>query len=372
MIQEISILNIILISVFSVSLLIQLYFYTYIFSKTWKFKSPGKPETKTTLPQVSVIIAARNEAKNLQKNLTFVLNQNYSRFEVIVVNDNSEDQTKDVLQSYKKDYPQLKIITLTKHCGKKQALGKAIEESSSEYLVFTDADCRPASDKWLGTITAQFSESKQLILGFGGYIREKSFLNSFISYDTSIIALQYFGAALSGKAYMGVGRNLAYTKRLWQKAGGFSSHEAIASGDDDLFVISASTKENTAVCLSSDAFTFSDAKKTWKSFLNQKSRHISTAVRYNFISKFYSGAELLSRIIFWISTFLLLINGFHLLAVAVIILRLLYISMIFFKINKTLKSKIHVFYVVLFDIFAPFFYGFLVFYKLLIHSNKQW
>lgn len=373
MISEISILNIILISVCSLSLIIQLFFYAYLFPKTWRLKSDSKTDEIKPKDPVSVIIAARNEAGNIKKNLLPVLSQKYPEYEVIVVCDHSTDNSEDVLAEFQKSYKNLKVITDNGPTrGKKTALSLAINASSHERLVFTDADCRPSSGNWLAKTAGEFSDTKQLILGYGGYIPEKSLLNAFIRYDTSIIALQYFGAALSGKAYMGVGRNMAYTKTLWNKAGGFSSHENIASGDDDLFVISASTMENTTVCLSQEAFTFSEAKKTWKSFLDQKARHISTSVMYSLSSKFYSGAELFSRATFFLSILLLLISGFYIFSVTTIILRFIYLIITSLKLNKTLKSGIPVFYIILFDIFAPFFYGFLVLYKLLIHSNKQW
>ncbi len=373
MIPEFSIINIILISVFALSSLIQLYFYAYLFPKVWNIKSQSSSNKTIFLPPISVIIAARNEAINLEKNLLSVLNQDYPMFELIVVCDHPTDNSYDLLLEIQKSYKNLTIINdQDSKYGKKAALSLAINKSSYENLVFTDADCQPISKFWLKEIASSFSDTKHLILGFGGYLQGKSFLNSFIRYDAALIALQYFGAAIVGKAYMGVGRNLAYTKTLWKTVGGFSDHESISSGDDDLFVIAASTKENTEICLNPDSFTYSEAKKTWKSFLNQKARHISTSTNYKIESKIISGAEIVSRAIFWGSLILLSVNGLHCLGIFIAIIRTLLSISIQAKVNKTLKTKISVFYVILFDTFAPFFYGLLVIYKLLIHSNKQW
>jgi cellulose synthase/poly-beta-1,6-N-acetylglucosamine synthase-like glycosyltransferase len=373
MITEISFTNIILFAVLAASVIIQLYYYLYLFPKVYSFKSTVNQKCTTCFPPISIIIAAKDESENLQKNLRSILNQEYSEFEVIVICDHPTDNSIDILTEFQRSYKNLRIINdIETKPGKKIALTLGINASSHENLVFTDADCQAASKFWLREIASNFSDTKHLILGYGGYYSTKKLLNSFVRYDTAIIAFHYFGSAIVGQAYMGVGRNLAYTKTLWQKAGEFSSHAEIASGDDDLFVISASTKENTAICLNPEAFTYSEAKQTFRDFLNQKSRHISTSTKYNLKSKFISGAEIISRAFFFTSLTLLSLNGFLLIGIILVLFRFLVEFHLQTKMNKTLKTNLSVFYVILFDIFAPFFYSFLVIYKLLIHSNKQW
>lgn len=230
---------------------------------------------------VSIIICARNEEENLRENLRYVLEQDYPNYEVIVVNDCSIDQTEQVIDEYYTQYPdKLRKVNVPesenyKH-GKKMAVFIGIKHAKYEHLVFTDADCRPASKDWLKIMSSHFDNEKEIVLGYGKYKTEKSFFNRLIRYDTLIIALQYLSCALKGNAYMGVGRNLAYTKSLFFKNKGFANHYHLASGDDDLFVNETATATNTSVCTDKKAFTISEPPLIFKHWLLQKSRHIST------------------------------------------------------------------------------------------------
>ena len=214
---------------------------------------------------VSVIISARNEANNLTENLPLILEQNYPDFEVIVVNDCSLDDSENVLKEFQLKYPHLKMVTVTEHdrfkTGKKFALTMGIKAAKNEHLLFTDADCQPASADWISRMMASnFSGSTEIVLGYSPYYRTSGFLNSFIRFETLKTAINYLSAALAGNAYMGIGRNLAYTKTLFFKNKGFASHMHVLSGDDDLFVNQNATADNTAIEIHPDAFTFSDAK----------------------------------------------------------------------------------------------------------------
>ncbi|HVK96550.1 MAG TPA: glycosyltransferase family 2 protein, partial [Flavisolibacter sp.] len=125
-----------------------------------------------------------------------------------------------------------------------------------------------------------FSNDKEIALGYGAYHKAPGFLNKVIRFETFHTALQYFGFALAGKPYMGVGRNLAYRKSLFLKNKGFSSINQIPSGDDDLFINKVATKNNTAVVLDPEAFTYSKPKTRWKDWMRQKTRHFSTSKYY--------------------------------------------------------------------------------------------
>ncbi len=198
---------------------------------------------------VSVIICARNEADNLNNFLPSVLEQDYPDFEVIVVNDCSEDHTDDVLGKFLMQYPRLKISTITKDPkfshNKKFAQFIGIKAAKNEILLFTDADCQPESDKWIGQMASHFNDKTDFVIGYGGYLREKGLLNKYICYESTAIAMQYFGMAIRGVPYMGVGRNLSYRRSVFFANKGFGSHNHIISGDDDLFVNSHANRENT-------------------------------------------------------------------------------------------------------------------------------
>lgn len=299
--------------IFVFSLLTQLSYYLFIFAKLVYHKKKPVP-TPEQVP-VSVVICAKNEEENLRKFLPIVLEQDYSIYEVIVVNDCSKDNTENLLDELKKKYSHLKS-TLIKEDekfshGKKLALTIGIKAASYEYLVLTDADCEPASRNWLKEMQKNFSNEKNMILGYGGYFTEKGLLNNIIRYETVFTAMQYMGFALAGKPYMGVGRNLAYKRELFFKNKGFANHLHLMSGDDDMFVQQVAGSKNTAVEYSPDSHTRSIPKRTFKSWFLQKRRHLTTGMHYRGMIKFRLSLEILTRYTLIASFVYLLLQEFY-------------------------------------------------------------
>ncbi len=353
--------------VFVISFALQLYFYLFIYLRVALFNSISEP-TKN-IP-VSIIIAAKNEYKNLKKNLDAVLKQDYPDFEVVLVNDGSTDNSADIILKLKAKYSNLKLIDLKKSSGKKYALTKGIEASMHNHLLFIDADCKPVSPSWISLMTSCFDEKTDIVLGYGAYEMDKGLLKTFVWYDSFFIALQYFGAALTGNPYMGVGRNLAYKKEVWKKHGGFEAHKNIVSGDDDLFIISAANKTNIRIMSNAKAKTVSIAAATFGEFCRQKSRHFSATKKYKLKNLFFAGGELVTRSLFYLCFFVLTFSGFFPLGLLLLAIRL--VVQIYVIDNYALKinEKNHFYNWILFDIFAIIIYVILLFYKLLVSKNN--
>lgn len=280
----------------------QLFYYLYFFKRVAVYKPAAKEHSQQH--PVSVIICARDEDENIARNLPGILVQNFSTtHEVIVVNDNSLDETKYILAELQKTFKKLQIVDLTQEAkmiaGKKFPLSIGIKEAKHEIVLLTDADCVPASEHWLFKMQDVFSNGTEIALGYGAYHKMPGFLNKAIRFETFHTALQYFGYALAGKPYMGVGRNLAYRKDLFFRNKGFSSINHIPSGDDDLFINKVATKKNTAVVIDSDAFTLSKPKQTWKEWKKQKNRHYSTGKFYKPSHKFLLGLYTASFFLFY-------------------------------------------------------------------------
>ena len=287
---------------FAAVTLVQLFYYLYFFRRVASFKTPQKEVTQQH--PVSVIICARDEDENLARNLPGVLVQQYpSTHEIIVVNDNSVDDSKYILEELKKTFKSLNIVDLTQEAkmiaGKKFPLSVGIKESKHEIVLLTDADCVPSSEHWLYKMQDGFSNGTEVVLGYGGYHKQKGFLNKAIRFETFHTAIQYLGYALAGVPYMGVGRNLAYRKDLFFKNKGFSSINHIPSGDDDLFINKVATPHNTGVVIDKDAFTLSRPKQTWKDWKRQKYRHYSTSKFYKGKHKFLLGLYTGSFLLFY-------------------------------------------------------------------------
>jgi cellulose synthase/poly-beta-1,6-N-acetylglucosamine synthase-like glycosyltransferase len=297
----------IVLGLFIISLLIQLFYYLYFYSRTGFAKKTVK---KAGPSPVSIIICARDEAHNLREFLPSILSQDYPDYEVIVVNDCSEDGTQDLLEEFQKKYKNLRISTIKKDAkfkhGKKFALLIGIKAAKHEWLLLTDADCYAESDKWLSTMQKNFTEKTDIVIGYGGYQKGKGILNNFIRYETTFIAMQYFGFAMAGFPYMGVGRNLAYRKSFFFENKGFSSHYHLVSGDDDLFVNKLATRDNTKTEYSINSHIRSIPESTFNEWIKQKKRHLVTGMFYRRRDKILLGGEVISRILFYSSLIYLL------------------------------------------------------------------
>lgn len=282
----------ILFAAFCLMILVQTVYYLWFFVRLALYKKP----THNTLQQhpVSVIICARDEAQNLADNLPEVLQQQYSStFEVVAVNDNSYDDSKYVLEYLQRPFKNLRPIELKQEArliqGKKFPLSIGIKEAKHELLLLTDADCKPSSPDWIRHMQDAFTNGKEIVLGYGAYEKTPGLLNKLIRFETFFTALQYFSYALAGIPYMGVGRNLAYKKELFLRNKGFSMHNQLPGGDDDLFINRVATKHNTAIVIDKEAFTCSKAKTQWSTWRSQKARHYTTGKYYKGQHKFLLG-----------------------------------------------------------------------------------
>lgn len=264
-------------------------------NKTHKTKSRFSSE----LNPVSIIICAHNAAVQLQSNLEFVLQQNLSEFEVIVVNDHSTDQTQAVLEKFQLNFPLLKIIRLNgNHPRKRNALLAGVNASKFEQLLLTDADCKPQSQSWAKMMTQLLSPEYQLVLGLSPYQNKGSWLNKLIQFETTTTAIQYLSFARFKNAYMGVGRNLAVKKSAFLKYNGFENDATIYSGDDDLLV-QRFPKNLIGVQDHKKAFCISEPKTNLSDWLRQKQRHYTTAPRYNINQKLELGIIGFSQLAVW-------------------------------------------------------------------------
>ncbi|MBN2892712.1 MAG: glycosyltransferase [Bacteroidales bacterium] len=347
-----------LLYVFGSVTFIQILYFLFFYFRVifWKSK---KTETVNIQP-VSIIIAARNEAENLKKNLPYFLEQDYPDFRVIVVNDASTDDSETILAELKLKYKNLYVTNIPfdekfRH-GKKTALTIGIKAAETDILLFSDADCKPAGKNWVKSISQNFDEKKQFVIGFGGYEKSKGLINKFVRNDTVFIALTYLGFALAKMPYMGVGRNMAYRKSYFLEKKGFARQMNLLSGSDDLFINQNATRRNLSVELSNESFTFSETKKTFKQWKNQKSRHLTTGKYYKFKHKFLLFLEPFSRLIYYaLGIFLMSVNQYLVIVSSIFVFRFLFFCFILYKSNKKFEQKGLFISGIFFDILQPFF-----------------
>lgn len=280
----------------------QAIFYIFIFGK-FAFLKPTKKASKNIA--ISVIICAKNEAENLKTFLPSVLEQDYPNFEIVLINDASKDNTLEVIEEFETLHNHIKVVNVKSveafWGNKKYALTLGIKAAKNDYLLFTDADCKPLSKHWITEMSSHLTPLQTIVLGYGGYSKiKKSFLNKLIRFETLLTAIHYFSFAKIGLPYMGVGRNLAYTKKEFFNANGFINHIKVRSGDDDLFINQIANTKNTAICYTKNSFTESTPKTTFKSWFKQKRRHISTAKYYKTKHKVLLTLLYTTNLLFWV------------------------------------------------------------------------
>lgn len=238
---------------------------------------------------ISVIIAAKNEYQNIKKNIDFWLNLDYKNYEVILVINNSTDESLNYVQNIKNQ--KLKVIYLENTPNdwspKKYALTKGILSSDNEYIVFTDADCKPVSNQWLKYYNQAFLNGKEIVIGLSPYITtQKGILSLLIQWETFFTAYLYTFTAILQKPYMCVGRNWGLKKEVFFQEKGFEKHKNILGGDDDLFIQNLEKNYLIEVLLEPNSQTISEPKNHFNDYIIQKKRHYSASKYYKFKSKF--------------------------------------------------------------------------------------
>jgi biofilm PGA synthesis N-glycosyltransferase PgaC len=354
--------------------LIQIIYWSIVFSRILIYK-PVHTSLETN--PVSVIICARNEEANLRANLPLFLDQDYPEYEVIVVNDASADGTENLLIDLQRQYSHLRttFIRESEHirAGKKLALTVGIKAAKHDMLLLTDADCFPASNRWIFFMQRNFTGNNQIVLGYGGYRRQKGLVNLVSRYEAFFIALQYFGMSLAGHPYMGTGRNLAYRRTLFFENRGFASHYDLASGDDDLFINEVARKANTGIEIQPESFTRSDTERTWKDWYYQKKRHLTTGPRYRFLTKLVVGLELTSRMLFYPVFIALLVYQVLIVCVlGIFIFRMLLTSVIIKLGMGRLREKYLLLPSPLLDFALPWVHLFMVFSNYVATKRARW
>lgn len=221
-----------------------------------------KPGGNRDEPSVSVIIPARDEAGSIDRCLTSLLNQDYprQRYEIIVVDDESRDQTYKIAKSAleKQEGCSYKLARLTSgnpeatvetnssaateiRCGearlsgKKRALTYGIAASKGEILLFTDADCNVPSG-WISAVVSHFEPEMDLVAGFTFREHGDSLWEKLYSLESLATATISAGSIGWGYPVTGSASNLAYRRSLFDQLGGFKDISSKASGDDTLFL----------------------------------------------------------------------------------------------------------------------------------------
>lgn len=294
--------------IFIVLTIIRLVYYVVLFSRIGRCvdKIQDGLQIKSDIedPGVSIIVCAKNEYNNLQVLLPALINQSYVNKEIIIVDDYSTDNTRNL----RTRFPTINWLTPLENIeGKKSALSYGIELAVKEWILLTDADCIPGNE-WVESMVANRGNS-DVILGYSPMIKKSGLINLFSRYETYLTAIQYLSYSILGIPYMGVGRNIMYRKTIFKAVDGFESHRDVLSGDDDLFVQSAIDHGNIGINLDQKSFVYTHTEVKWKGFITQKLRHISTSYKYKLKHQMMLSIFAISHIMWSMALIYSLVSG---------------------------------------------------------------
>ena len=331
---------------------------------------------------VSVVITANNQQKNLIKNLPFILEQDYPEFQVVVVDDASDDESSNVLGELCKKYPHLYHTFVPQGVqnisARKIALTVGIKAAKYEVVLFTDANCKPVSNQWIKSIMRQFTPETEVVLSYSRYGNLKGLWANLITYDNLFKAVRYLGMASSGKPYMGVGQNMAYRKALFFEQRGFASHLKLNNGEDDLFVSEIAKRTNTRIEVSSDAIIQIETMHPIELWIDHRINRLHTSSYYKPSSKYLHGTEIITRFLSFALFFALLAIGLTKMDLFLILIgSVLFLTRLIVQVTtinacaSTLNEKKFYFLVPIFDFVLPLYSLFQRIEGLLLRRRKH-
>lgn len=306
---------------------IQLVYYLFIFSK---FSFAKKTTVSQNNVPISVIICVKNQEDTIQKHIESILEQNYSNFEIVLIDNASSDGTLDIFEEYEKQYANIKLVKVENNeafwGNKKFALTLGIKAAKNDYLLFTNPNCYPTSTDWISEMSSHFTSEKTIILGYSSIQKVRnSFLNKLIRFENVLSATQVFSWAKAGNPYTGNGTNLAYKRDEFFKTNGFINHMKIRTGEDSLFINQAANGQNTTVCATKNSFVLSDESPNFSQWIHSTRITYSHFSKFKFIDNFKNYLFFISQLLFILLPIILLVSQYQWIIVASVIL-LRYIS----------------------------------------------
>ena len=291
--------------VFGITLIIQLLYHWLMFSRVAFHKNRHHPKPDGELEPVSIVLCARNAYEYLTELIPVLLNQDYPDFEVVIVNDCSDDETEEYLKDLERKELRIKPVQLKQHLnffnGKKFPLSMGIKSAQNDLIVLTDCNCMPSKDQWLRSVVNCYGKNTEVVIGYSPFFQKKGLLNQLMRFDALQNGLLYLSAALKGHPYMGNGKNLSYRKELFYRNKGFTSHYTTSVGDDDLFVSQVATRKNTEVLIDAENVIHTTPPRSFRLWMRQKSSRYSTIPQYSPRTRLMLSLFYVSQFLFYAS-----------------------------------------------------------------------
>lgn len=302
-----------LLAIFALSTFVQLIYY-WVFYSGIAYNSHSRVNENSD--GVSVVICAMYEYHNLQRNLPHILEQKYHSFEVIVVNDKSDDESDLLLESLARQYDHLTIVHMDSNLnffkGKKFPQSIGIRSARYDTIILTDANCRPASSYWISRIMSSFKENTEVVLGYNSLEKGQAMLNRIIRYDHLTNAIRFLSFAKRGIPFNGTIKNIAFKKELFLKQNSFMDMYDMRAGDDEKFINKAVRRKNTVVQIHPESHMISFPKTRYGNWVDMKKKQKAGTHYFRFFHKFILGLFVCSQYLFFLSFMALVISNYML------------------------------------------------------------
>ncbi|MDR1416448.1 MAG: glycosyltransferase [Prevotellaceae bacterium] len=348
--------------IFLLCTLIQLHYYLVQHRKVAGF-TPKADQMRSEQPPVSIVMCARNEQHNLEKNLPLFLKQDYPQFEVVVVNNCSTDESEMLLYNLRRYHSNLQVTSIEQNGkfmhDKKLAITVGIKAARYETIIFTEPDCAPGNEKWLSAMQQAFGDAGEVVISYCRSKRRSGISEKIMRCDSVFSALFSLRAAIKGAPYRSTIKNMGMNQAFFFSKKGFAHYNSYPQSEETIFLCRNANRYNTRVTLARDAILSSSQQLTFGQWFQQKCIYASL-LDMGKRGKKRIGVEMASRVLFYLCAAMLISiaalwhDYFLFFGIAPLLLfRLAAQVAIFVKATKKLQERGIIIWLLLYDIFSP-------------------
>lgn len=342
----------------------QILHYILVYGRILFYGKKDKDSTMEETPYqegVSIVLVANNNGTALQNQVLKILEQDYPKFEVVIVNENSQDDTEFVLYVLQQNYDNIKVVNLQKNLnkfsGRKFSLALGIRSATYNNIILTDILCDVKDFDWLQNFVNPLKNpEKKILIGYCGITPKKGFLNQLVQYRHASKTMDSLGMAIFSRPYTADGRNICYNKDFFFKKDGLITQYREDCRQEDYFVNRYATKRNSIINLNPKAFVYRPAYNKYKDFRRDAYAEYLSRRTFAFKDKLRLTLLPLSTLLIYLLIIFLIIIGFPWQYCLIPIVLKWIIQVIYYKkCMKKLEIEHCWFWAPLYEIFFIFF-----------------
>jgi len=345
---------------FCFAVLLQLIYVVFVYARL-AFYRYSSQQKQYLFPPLSIVVVVHNQADFIEKNLLILLQQNYPTFEVIVVSNQSSDETKYLLAHYKSVYDHLNytILEQSRHLSldKKLPLNLAVKMAKYQHIVLTEVDCCPSSLNYLQEIGKTYATNKSVVLGYAPMNMRSGWLNWLIAHDVAWTAVNYLSFTRSKLPYIGTLRNVSFTKDVFQQ---WQESESLQS-DTDMFIGQIAHARHYAIVVSPHSYMHCSPPFTWKDWIFEKRQYRLTLPKINSFARLATVSYALSLAMMYVTfVALLFVEDLRLISLLIFVfvfcVKWAIHGSCFVKLNERKSALFFPFYDIFYAVIMPIIY----------------